>query len=187
MATKVLQKHLVRWRVPLGFLLTVISILLATPSQQTILWGAILGFLGVLSRAWAAGHLRKNQNLATGGPYAHTRNPLYFGSFLLGIGFTVAAGRMAVVLIFIGFFLAVYWPVMRIEAEHMMHLFPREYPAYAAAVPLFWPRLRSWQQHTPSRFDWQLYMRYREYRAFLGMVAVLAIFVIKGYWLSSLR
>ena len=47
--------------------------------------------LGLLLRAWAAGCLAKNQRLATGGPYAFTRNPLYIGTLLVALGLTIAA------------------------------------------------------------------------------------------------
>jgi hypothetical protein len=45
-----------------------------------------------LIRAWASGHIRKNQTLAVSGPYAYTRNPLYLGSLILGVGFCIASG-----------------------------------------------------------------------------------------------
>ena len=44
-----------------------------------------------MSVPWAAGTIRKNRVLTTHGPYAFTRNPLYFGSFIIGIGFGVLA------------------------------------------------------------------------------------------------
>ena len=48
--------------------------------------GALLFALGAAVRTWAAGHIRKREVLAVTGPYAHTRNPLYFGSFLMACG-----------------------------------------------------------------------------------------------------
>ena len=84
-----------RWRVPLGFLLAPIFVLLARPRPWTLAVGGVIGLVGLGLRAWASGHLRKNDALAITGPYAYTRNPLYLGSFLIGIGFTVAAGRWA--------------------------------------------------------------------------------------------
>ena len=74
-------------------------------------------------RAWAAGHIRKNAQLATSGPYAFTRNPLYLGSFLLGLGFTIASGRLLLGLLFAALFLGIYLPVMRVEASTMAELF----------------------------------------------------------------
>src|SRR5437667_341574 len=101
MATEALQQHLARWRVPLGFLLGAICLIFAEPRLWSILAGSIPGLLGLLWRAWASGHLRKNERLATGGPYAYTRNPLYFGSFLLGAGFSIATGRITLAILFV--------------------------------------------------------------------------------------
>ena len=112
-----------RWRVPLGFLCGALFVLFARPRPQTLALGGIIALLGLALRAWAAGHIRKNAELATSGPYAHTRNPLYLGSFLLGIGFTVASGRAILGLLFAALFLGIYLPVMRVEAATLAALF----------------------------------------------------------------
>lgn len=182
MAIKTLQRHLTRWRVPLGFLIGAVCLVLAAPRTWSITTGALLALAGLLWRAWAAGHVRKNERLATSGPYAHTRNPLYFGSFLLGAGFSLATARLELAVLFIVFYLAVYWPVMHAEADHMVKLFPNEYAGYAQAVPLFFPRITPWSGRERLRFDWQLYLRYREYRALIGMVAALAVLAAKVFW-----
>ena len=83
-----------RWRVPLGFLFAAVFMILAKPTPRALLIGAGVSVLGLAIRAWAAGHIRKNAELAISGPYAFTRNPLYLGSFLLGLGFTFASGRL---------------------------------------------------------------------------------------------
>lgn len=181
MAVEALKQRLVRLRVPMGFLLGVTALLLSRPTKMSLLAGVLPAALGVGYRAWAAGHLRKNECLATGGPYAYTRNPLYFGSFLLGLGFAVASGVPVVAAIFILFYLGVYWPVMQTEAEHMRRLFPEQYPAYSRDVPLFWPRFKAWPGGAKSSFDPRLYLRYREYRALIGMVAALATLAAKAY------
>jgi protein-S-isoprenylcysteine O-methyltransferase Ste14 len=77
--------------VPLGFLFAVLYFWLARPSWRSMTLGAILIVPGLLVRALASGHVRKNEALATSGPYAYTRNPLYLGSLLIGMGFAVAA------------------------------------------------------------------------------------------------
>ena len=108
-----------RWRVPLGFLCGALFIFFARPTPKALLIGASVSLLGLAIRAWAAGHIRKNAQLATSGPYAFTRNPLYFGSFLLSLGFTIASGRLLLGLLFAALFLGIYLPVMRVEASTM--------------------------------------------------------------------
>ena len=130
-----------RWRVPLGFLCAALFILFARPRPATLVAGAAVSFVGVLLRAWASGHIRKNDALAVSGPYAYTRNPLYLGSFILGLGFTIGSGRWWLGILFAALFLGIYLPVMRVESATLAQLFGESFQAYAAAVPLFLPRV----------------------------------------------
>ena len=173
-----------RWRVPLGFLCAAAFIFLARPTTRTLVAGGIVSILGLGLRAWAAGHIRKNAELATSGPYAYTRNPLYLGSFLLGLGFTVAAGRWVLAVLFGALFLGIYFPVMRVEASTLTKLFARDYETYSRSVPLFFPRLTPFRQSASSgsRFDSSLYLRYREYRAALGLVIAWGVLLFKTYY-----
>ena len=174
-----------RWRVPLGFLCAAIFLLLARPSPSTLAIGGMVSIIGLLIRAWAAGHIRKNEALATTGPYAFTRNPLYLGSFFLGLGFTIASGRWLLALLFGGLFLGIYLPVMRVEASTLAVAFGSDYERYAQAVPLFLPRLKAYQPNEDSsiRFDRSLYLKYREYRAALGLLLAWGVLAVKAFYL----
>lgn len=173
-----------RWRVPLGFLAGAVFILLARPALRTLLLGGAVALVGLMVRAWAAGHIRKNAALATSGPYAFTRNPLYLGSFILGLGFTVAAGRPLLLgAVFAALFLGIYLPVMRVEATTLTELFGEEYRRYAEAVPLFLPRVTPYRRDSSAgaKFDTSLYLRYREYRAALGLLAAWGALALKAF------
>src|SRR5258708_14870098 len=124
-----------RWRVPLGFACAAMFILFAKPGGTTLIVGAIVSVLGLGLRAWSAGHIRKNNVLAISGPYAFTRNPLYLGSFLMGLGFTIASARWPLAILFAAVFLGIYFPVMRVEASTLTELFKDSYAPYAQAVP----------------------------------------------------
>src|SRR4029434_4256601 len=158
-----------RWRVPLGFLCGALFIVFAEPRPLSMVIGALVALPGLGLLAWASGHLRKNDALATGGPYAYTRNPLYLGSFLIGLGFTIAAGQPLLVFVFIVMILGIYLPVMRVEAETLAELFGKKYARYASEVPLFLPRFSPYRDYE-NEFDRSLYLRYREYRAAVGTV-----------------
>ena len=136
---------------------------------------------GLGLRAWASGHLKKNETLATTGPYAFTRNPLYLGSFIMGVGFTIAAGRTFLVLIFIIMILGIYLPVMRVESQTLLELFGKKYQRYASEVPLFWPRFSPYRQNEVE-FDSNLYLRYREYRAAVGTVIAWVLLAAKAIY-----
>jgi protein-S-isoprenylcysteine O-methyltransferase Ste14 len=171
-----------RWRVPLGFLCGALFILFAQPGPLTLCIGGAVALLGLLLRAWSAGHIRKNAALATSGPYAYTRNPLYLGSFILGLGFTIASGQPLLFILFAALFLGIYLPVMRVEAETLAGIFGDDYRRYALAVPLFLPQLRPYkdEQTRDTRFDTALYLRYREYRAALGLLIALGLLALKA-------
>jgi protein-S-isoprenylcysteine O-methyltransferase Ste14 len=176
--------------VPLGFVCAAVFLVLARPVPLGLAVGGAVAVLGLLIRAWSAGHIRKNSALAVSGPYAFTRNPLYLGSFILGIGFTVAASNGPALFLLLGglfalLFFGIYLPVMRVEAKTLAELFGKDYEAYAGAVPLLFPRLTPYRPggatpQTTTRFDPSLYMRYREYRAALGLLVAWGVLVVKA-------
>jgi protein-S-isoprenylcysteine O-methyltransferase Ste14 len=167
-----------RWRVRLGYPVAVIYLLFARPDEICIVAGSVIAFVGLCMRAAAAGHLRKHEQLAIGGPYARTRNPLYFGSALIAAGFLVAGCfwrnygwvSAAIVAAYFGYF---YGAVMKREARELRSRYGAEYEDYAARVPLFFPKLSDGGP-PGHRFSWPQYMANREYLAALGVLAGIA-------------
>ncbi len=177
------KRLLQRVRVPLGFLFAILFIIFARPTWVTMLIGGAVALIGLAIRGWASGHIRKVEKLAVSGPYSYTRNPLYLGSLLLGAGFTIAGGVWWLPIAFAALFLGIYLPVMRVEEEDLTRIFGADFDEYKAAVPLFLPRLTVWKK-TDVKFDSDLYLRYREYRAAIGMAVAMGLLVIKAVWLS---
>ena len=177
------DKRLVqRIRVPLGFLFAIVFLVFARPTVISLVIGAAIAFVGVAIRAWASGHIRKARVLAVSGPYARTRNPLYVGSLILGLGFTIASGVWWLALIFCVLFIGIYLPVMCVEAEDMRRIFGGDFEEYERNVPLLIPRITVWR-NTGEKFDFQLYLQYREYRAAIGALIVVGILAAKAYFL----
>jgi len=174
--------------VPLGFASAAVFMVLAKPNPTTLLIGAVVSLIGLAMRGWASGHIRKNDKLAMSGPYAYTRNPLYLGSFLMGVGFTIASGRFVLGFLFAALFLGIYVPVMRVESETLAQLFGESYQGYLEAVPLFLPRLSPYRDGTYklARFDGALYKRYREYQAAMGLIIAWALLALKAFISSRL-
>lgn len=144
--------------------------------------GSVVALIGLAVRAWASGHIRKARELAVTGPYAYTRNPLYVGTFLLGLGFTVASGVWWLALLFAVLFLGIYLPVMRVEAEDIRRIFGQDFDEYERHVPVFIPRLTPWKK-SHEKFDFGLYLQYREYRAAIGAMAAVGILIAKAYFI----
>lgn len=171
-----------RLRLPLGFLFAGLYLAFARPRPLALAVGAAVAFVGVLIRGWAAGHIVKNDRLATTGPYAHTRNPLYFGSFLIAGGFALAA-HWSLLLAAILLFVFIYWPTIEHERANIRNRFPAEYPVYESNVPPFFPRLTPWRAPgaPPSApFSVDLYLRHGEWRA-------AAVFLVAITWLYVRR
>ncbi len=170
-----------RIRVPLGFLFAVVYFWLARPTWRSMALGAIVVVPGLLIRALASGHVRKNESLATSGPYAYTRNPLYLGSLLIGLGFCVAARSWWVGVVLVVMFFAIYVPVIRDEEAFLRRRFP-EFEEYARRVPRMFPRVTPYSiddRDTSARFSMDLYLQHREYNALLGALAMLAALIAK--------
>ena len=167
-------------RLPLGFILSGLYLAFARPTSMSLAIGAGIALVGVLVRAWASGHIMKNDRLATSGPYAHTRNPLYFGSFLIGAGFAIAA-HWSLLLLVIAFFVLVYIPTMERERANIRGRFPDAYAEYERNVPGFVPRAVPWQQGAaePNPFSFALYMKHGEWKAALGFVLAVAWLVYR--------
>ncbi|MHB1193443.1 MAG: methyltransferase family protein [Longimicrobiales bacterium] len=167
-------------------LLILLYLWLARPTLALLEVGAPLVLAGLLLRGWAAGTIEKERELATGGPYAFTRNPLYLGSLLLGLGIAVAGGHWVWPTLFVAFFAAVYVPTMVSEHRLLGELFGDRYRAYAAGVPAFVPRLTPWRDAgtDAAGFRWARYVRNREWEAALGAVAAVGFLALKG-WLTG--
>lgn len=156
-----------RWRVPFGFALGIAYLIFAQPTLPLFVAGSLVALAGLGIRAYAAGHVEKDQRLATSGPYAYTRNPLYLGSLLIGLGLVLAGAQWVLGAVFLIFFLVVYGPVMRREERNLRRRFGQEFDDYSATVPVFFP-LRRRLKPSHTKFEWERYRRNREYEAAIG-------------------
>jgi protein-S-isoprenylcysteine O-methyltransferase Ste14 len=189
---QVWQRIARRIRVPLGFvaaLLYLEQLAVHRPHWAPIAWSLLLVTPGVAMRGYAAGYVKKNQELTTTGPYAHVRNPLYLGSILIAAGFAVALMSWPFAVVLAVFFLLIYVPVIASEEAFLRDTFP-EFEWYCARVPRLIPRI------TPVRrpdgdgnggggFSYALYRKHREYNSAVG-AALLYASLMLGIWLHSL-
>lgn len=135
------------------------------PNPASLAVGLPFSACGLALRAWAAGHLAKDQRLATSGPYSFTRNPLYLGTLITALGLAAAARSIGLALLFSALFAMVYLPAIELEEQHLTSILPG-YAEFAARVPLLVPR---WPANFgPDRFSPALYRKNREYQALLG-------------------
>ena len=178
-----------RIRVPAGFVFSFIYLYFSQPRIDFLLAGLALGVAGLALRIWASGHIEKGTRLAAQGPYRWTRNPLYFGSFLMGLGFTLAAANVWLLGLFLFLFLLIYIPVMRGEEEELGQAFGSHYESYRQRVPMFVPYLKSpapvedsVSQDGPRNFRWRRVILNREYNTVIGFLTLTALVWVKIVW-----
>ena len=148
------------------------------PTPVSLIGGGAIALLGIILRAWASGHLYKNQRVATSGAYAFTRNPLYLGSFLIGLGFCLVTRSYSVTAVFVIVFAILYVPLMQYEKAHLRSAFGSNYAQYEARVPLFFPRLTP-SKHSQGQFSFHQYLTNKEYKALLGYFGALVVLYLK--------
>ena len=166
-----------RIRIPLGFGFAIVYVWLAWPTKSSLIAGALVMLPGLLLRGLASGHVQKDKQLTTSGPYAYTRNPLYLGSLTMAAGFAIAARSWWIVGVMILMFAVIYVPVIAGEERYLRQTFP-DYDDYARHVPRMFPRLTAYGGQQ-SAYSSARYWKHREYEAAIGCAAVLAILVVK--------
>ena len=121
----------------------------------------LLVVAGLALRAWAAGcagaHTRRATieapRLATGGPFAHVRNPIYLASIILGIGMVGLLGDPWMLALCIAVFAFLYSAIVPAEERFLRGQVGEAYARYCAHVPRLLPRLRPWPEAERRPFD----------------------------------
>ena len=169
-----------RIRVPMGFLFAAVflwHLYYVSPTYRSLALSLLLVLPGALLRAYASGYVKKNAELATRGPYAYTRNPLYLGSMLMAFGFAAASRSWFIFGLLLVLFALIYLPTIFFEEAFLRRTFP-DFDAYTREVPRLFPRFNS-AAYDPSvsagGFSFELYRRHREYNAALGAIAIYAV------------
>ncbi len=156
-------------------------LLLARPNKFSLIIGGIIIIAGEGIRVWASGHLIRNEEVTTSGPYAYLRDPLYLGRVLLLIGFCIMAWgyNWIILLLGLGVFFLNYMPrKYRKEMDRLENIFGAEYKAYASYTHSLLPRLKPYPKarKRPWRFD--LFWKENKEQYFLLGTAVFFLLVV---------
>ena len=173
-----LQRVAKRIRVPMGFVVAALFLLLAGPTAKSLGLSLLLVVPGVWLRGYASGYVKKNAELATTGPYAYTRNPLYLGSLLITLGFGVASWSWFLTLVLVVLFAAIYYPTILGEEQYLRANFAG-FEAYVARVPRLLPRRTAAAGDGDGEFARGLYLKHREYNALMGAGAIYAALILR--------
>ena len=178
-----LAETLQRRRIALGWLSMAAFFAFARPTPASVAAGLLVAAAGAGMRTWAAGHIRKRETLAVTGPYAFTRNPLYFGSFLMGCGVLLMGRNPWAAILILAVAVPVYRAVIRREEQLLAGIFGEAYAAYAREVPRFFPRPRA-PLGSLGAFDWALVRRNREWRSWAGGAAIALLLLARWHWMG---
>jgi protein-S-isoprenylcysteine O-methyltransferase Ste14 len=159
--------------------------LLAKDRQLAAAWflpGVAVTLLGEWLRLWAAGHLRKNKQLTTTGPYAYVKNPLYIGTLLITLGFSAMAMEKWIMVAGFVWFFIYYAPYKKKqESEKLVASFGDAWKAFDRAVPDYLPRLTPYPGRGTGRWNWDVVRENSEHETaaavLLGVGVMLYLFL----------
>lgn len=157
-------RRIARWRISAGFAFGAVALWLARPTPRSLQAGALIAIAGEAVRIWAAGHLEKGREVTSSGPYRLSRHPLYLGSTIMGVGLAVASASVVVAVLVLGYLTITLTAAIRTEESHLTKKFGGAYPAY-----------REGRVENARRFSLERAIRNREYRAVIGLAAVLVL------------
>ena len=157
-------------RVPLGFVTTIVALVLARPTWTTWRIGLLVALAGEAIRVWAAGHLEKGREVTSSGPYRWMGHPLYVGSSILALGVVIAARSVPLAVLAALYMGATITAAIRTEEAYLRRTFGDTYDLYQ----------QSRSAPSSRRFSLARAIRNREYRAALGLLVGFALLALKA-------
>jgi len=148
-----------RYRQFIGIMFVILMTIIGKPFGSAFAVGTVFVLLGISVRMWASGHIKKNKVLATDGPYAYVRHPLYVGNTFSGIGFSLASGIWWGILLFILILLVFYPQAIRREDEKLHRLFGDDWQNWRRKTRALIPKIP--KEGVPGG-DWSFYQSLRQ-------------------------
>ncbi len=142
-----------RYRQFIGIAFAAVIVALGEPVREMILAGAVFAVLGMVVRMWASGHVKKDAELATTGPYAHVRHPLYVGNHLIAIGLCLASGLAWSFVAWLALAFFFYPAAIRKEDSRLELRFPEAWRAWRAETHALFPRLTAYRPENADPAD----------------------------------
>ncbi|MCU0287342.1 MAG: isoprenylcysteine carboxylmethyltransferase family protein [Acidobacteria bacterium] len=173
---KNLHEKIIKYRSSIGLICLIIVLYFAQPSPKSVFFGFFFIIAGMFFRGWASGYINKDNELATRGPYALTRNPLYFGNFILGIGIAIAGNNIYSYVIFILFYATFFPFLMTIEHKRLKKKFGQKYEEWAKGSNSFFPKIK---KVDCRGYNISYYMKNREYQVLYFSLFIIAVMILK--------
>ncbi len=175
-----------------AYLVLPVLFLTARTTEHSLRLGIAFALLGVGIRLWAngyVGHRKVNQTqpgrgdtkigcLVTAGPYAHIRHPLYFGSFLIGLGLCGVVGPPLIGIAALGLLWIAYRRKMQEEDTMLDQELGEEFARYRQAVPAWFPTWRHYPQ-AQGNWSWEGIRASKEFKTASWVGVLLILFYLR--------
>ena len=170
-------------RLYFAWLFAIVLTVFAKSTDQGFWMGAPIILVGEAIRIWSHGYIKKAVQLATSGPYAYVRNPLYFGNFLIGLGFCVIIWHPALGIVFTLGFFGIYWLTIKGEEQRLAHSFGKAYTNYVQNVPRFFPRFTPYHRKSDVTFNARHILNHSEHVTILSVILLyLALYLRQEFY-----
>ncbi len=147
-------------------------------TNSSFVTGLIFMLSGLGLRFWASGYISKSSSLATSGPYAYTRNPLYLGNFILGLGVVIISNNIWLIAYYVVSFSLLYLGTIAEEQKDLRGKFGSAYTDYLSAVPVFLPFRRAYKKSAGRKFDINLSFKNGEFIRICGFSLLIIFFYL---------
>lgn len=157
----------------------ILVILYGYTSASSLSAGIGYVIAGMLIRLWSNGYAIKNDKLTTSGPYAFVRNPLYLGTFLICIGFSILLNMGWIGVAFIAALTFIYYQTINSEQGMLLAKFGDAYKNYTAKVPAMIPCLNPYAQGEKWPFNLKRLIDSKEHKVVFWMTILIIGFSLK--------
>jgi protein-S-isoprenylcysteine O-methyltransferase Ste14 len=164
----------------LAVVLMLVYALTSRPVPLALAVGAPLVVIGMLVRLYASGFVMKNKELATHGPYALVRHPLYTGNIVSIVGFAIAGATLWGLPLALAFFWFYYPPAIEYEDRKLRRIFGQQWEQWAGATPALVPRLANVGQVRGGSWSFAKSMRQNG-------EGIIAVYIVVCLWITTAR
>ena len=174
-------------RMAFGLIFVSLFILLSVPTKTSFFIGIIIAGIGEAIRFWSAGYLHKKSVLTTAGPYAMTRNPLYFGSFLIGCGYSIVSNNVYLFASYLIAYALIYSNTIKKEEKFLEKEFGDEFLGYKHSVPIFLPNIsnRGIPNKDNIKFSWKHASSFKKNAEIEGILGYIGCSILFYYLLNA--
>ncbi|MDQ7818298.1 MAG: isoprenylcysteine carboxylmethyltransferase family protein [Melioribacteraceae bacterium] len=194
---KKLSKKIFQYRsyTPLPFL--ILMFIFQEATLTSLITGFCIVLIGEFIRLWGVSYAGSETRttgggvggtyLVVSGPFAHVRNPLYFGNIIIYTGTGVMSMALYPYLLIIAamFFYFQYFTIIREEESFLRNKFGEQFTDYFNKVPRWMPTFSKYENPGVEQPPFKLNMGLRSEKRTLQAILLTTITLIILYWTTT--